>query len=132
MSKSKDLLTERVDLELSIDENNINAELMDQPLLYRKYSRLEAEAAAAMRAIETKLERAKAKAHLHFSKGSQKLKVRDVEALVMGDEDVIRLEQELIDAQELHSNMKGILVAFRQRHEALKDLSANIRKEIVD
>jgi hypothetical protein len=35
-----ELLTEPIDRELFIDEDNLNAELMDQPLLYRKYGKL--------------------------------------------------------------------------------------------
>ena len=131
MGKNSDLITETIELELSIDADNINAELIDQPLLYRKYSRLEAESAAQVRAIELALNRAEARAHLKFTKTGAKLKVRDLESLVATDETVQKLEDELQEALELHSNMKGVLVAFRQRHEALKDLSANLRKEIV-
>lgn len=132
MGKTRKLISERVDLELSIEDENINAELMDQPLLYRKYSRMEAEAAAAVKAIQLKLKNTRANIHLEHSKGGAKLKVKDLESIVDTNEEVIKIENELIEAEEMHSNLKGILVAFRQRHEALKEVSTNLRNEFKD
>lgn len=122
----------KIETELFIDQDNLNDELRDQPLLFRKYARLEAEAAKAVRAIELELDRTKAYCHIKISKENEKLKVADKEAMVKIDENVMQIEDELIDAMETHAEMKGILTAFRQRHDALKDLSANKRKELID
>lgn len=132
-STQKEILVDKIDQELFIDEQNLNSELMDQPLLFRKYARLEAEAAKAVRAIELKLDRIKSRVHLKIKVDVQnKVTVKDAEALVNVDEEVIKAQDELVNAMEVHDNMKGVLLAFRQRHDALKDLAANKRKEYAD
>lgn len=130
--KNQELITDRIDQELFIDIQNINHELMNQPLLFRKYARLEAECNRMVRALEAELERSKAKAHLDLLKQGSKMKVADMEATVLLDENVKVVQDKLIEAKEVQENMKGALLAFRQRHDALKDLSANLRKEYGD
>lgn len=130
--KSKSLITEPIDVELSIDEDQLNEELMNQPLLYRKWSTFEAGAATQVKKIELKLEHAKAQAYIEAKESGIKMTVKDLEAAVTLDEDVIKLNEQLIEAQEVLADMKTAVRAFLQRHDALKDLSANRRKELID
>jgi hypothetical protein len=46
------------------------------------------------------------------------------------DAEVQKLKTELADTEELEVEFEGIVKAFAQRVEMLKDLSANIRKEM--
>lgn len=131
-ARNQEIIVDKVDQELFIDILNINDELMNQPLLFRKYARLEAECNKVVRTLEVELERVKAKAHLDLLKSGAKLKVADAEATVLLDENVKVVQDKLIEAREVQEGMKGALLAFRQRHDALKDLSANLRKEYGD
>lgn len=122
-------------MRLQIDENNINKELMDQPLLFREYGKMEVEAGDAVRILEVQLERVKAQVHLEFMKQTatgKKMTVKDIESQVLTDERVTKVQDELLDAQQVHDDMRNLMLALRQRHEVLKDVSANLRKELED
>lgn len=127
-----DLLTEKIDTELFIDENNLNSELMDQPLLYRKYGKLKSRAHKNAKAIDIKLETMMAAARLEFKKSHTKATVAELDALVILDPRIQQLRQELLDAEEAHEDLENILYALRQRHENIKELCANVRKEMAD
>lgn len=129
--KNKSLITEPIDVELSIDEDELNEELMNQPLLYRKWSTFEAGAATEVKKLELRLEHAKAQAYLEAKESGIKMTVKDLEASVTLNENVIKLNEELIEAQEVLADMKTAVRAFLQRHDALKDLCANKRKELI-
>lgn len=130
--EQQSLVTDPVDLELSINEDNLNKELIDQPLKFRKWSRFEVEAAKALRLAELKLEHAKAKAYMNVKKQGGKMTVKDLEAAVALDAEVVSAQNNVLEAEEIHSDMKTAVKAFLQRHDALKDLAANRRKEIID
>lgn len=127
-----DLITEPIDRELFIDENNLNAELMDQPLLYRKYGKLKSKAHKNAKSVELKLEAVMAQARLEFKKSHSKATVAEIDALVLLDPKVQELQNQLLDAEELHEDLESILYSLRQRHENIKELCANIRKEMAD
>jgi len=114
--------------DLKIDKDNINEELMNQPLLYRKWSKILAEANRNVRIFEVELLRVKARAHAKYSQIGKK--VKEVESLVMLDDDVVEVYDELVEAEELAENLKGIVVSFRQRHDSLREVSMNLRKEV--
>lgn len=134
MLKTKQILSEDIDVELSINDDALNHELMEQPLKYRKWSGFEAKASKAVRNLNLQLEHAKSTAYVKAKSdaGTRKLTVKDLDAIVTLDADVMRLEAELIQAEEIHANMKTAVRAFLQRHDALKDLAANKRKELID
>lgn len=129
-AKRKDLIVEDADKELYIDQENLNEELMDQPLALRKWIKLKAQVNKRVRVITQKLKETEAKIHLQFSERGGR--VKDVESNVELHPDVIKLRNELIDAEELSEEYEGIARAFFQRHEALKEVCANIRKELAE
>jgi hypothetical protein len=131
MKDSKTIL-DQDDVRLQIDENNINKELMDQPLLFREYGKMEIEAGDAVRTLEVQLNRVKAKVHLDIMKNAAKFKVKDIENMVEIHADVVKVQDELLEAQSVHEDMRNLIMALRQRHEVLKDISANLRKELGD
>lgn len=118
--------------ELRIDPHRLNEELMDQPLYYRKWSEMLAGVAKKAKLAKLVLEEKKAEKHIQYSQDGMSRKVKEVESAVLLDADVKKLERELIDAEELVEKFSGILRAFHQRAEALKDLNANKRKELID
>lgn len=127
-----ELITETVDRELFIDADNLNEELMDQPLLYRKYGKLKSKANRNAKAIKNKLEAIMAAARLEFKRTNPKATVADIDALISLDPTVQTTQTELLDAEELHEDMENILYSLRQRHENIKEICANIRKEMAD
>lgn len=130
--KKREIIQDDPGRELSIDENNLNNELQDQALLFRKWTKLSAQVAKKAKAIKNHLEREKARLVVKFSSDGTGKKVREVEASISLDPEVIKLEDELVDAEELVDEYTGIVKAFYQRHEMLKDLCANKRREFID
>lgn len=131
-SRQRETVGDDVSLDLAIDEQNLNKEIMDQPLLYKKYSELDAQAQKALRSAELYLSQVEAAAHLRYSRSADKLKVKDVDSMVKTDEEVINAKQKVSELQEQADRIRGALKACYQRHDALKDLAANRRKELVD
>lgn len=126
------LITEEVDRELFIDADNLNDELMDQPLLYRKYGKLKSQANKNAKTVKNRLERVIGAARLEFKRANPKATVAEIDALVSMDPTVQQVQGELLDAEELHEDMENIMYTLRQRHENIKELCANIRKEMAD
>jgi len=124
------LVKNDIDMDLAINTDYINDELMDQPLLYRKWAEMSSQANKNVKIVNSRLDRIKAKYHLLFSK--EGLKVKEVESKVLLAEEVQQIEEELFKAEQLAEDLKGVVQAFRQRHESLRELSTNIRKEIED
>jgi F0F1-type ATP synthase membrane subunit b/b' len=71
-------------------------------------------------------------ARLEFKKSHPKSTVADIDALIMLDPRVQEVQQQLLDAEESHEDLESILYSLRQRHENIKELCANIRKEMTD
>lgn len=132
VEKKQDLILTPIDQELYIDDRILNQELIDQPLRFRKYVRELSKIQHKAKTIKLQLEQAKARAVNKFSCDGTGKKVKEIEAAVVLDLDVMRLEQELIDAEAMVDDYSGITKAFYQRHEMLKDLCANKRKELLD
>lgn len=129
MSK-KEIIFEDVDKELFIDNEALNEELMDQPLLLRKWIRIKAQVNKKVRIVQQKLKETEASVHLKCS--NEGGRVKDVESKVELDPEVTKLRYELIEAEALAEEYEGIARAFFQRHEALKEICANIRKELAE
>lgn len=130
---SKDVIVDDVAQELTIEEEYLNEELRDQPLRLRKWTRMEARVARKVKAIGNKLELAEAEAYQRARSSSKsKLTVKDLEIAVNLDPTVVELKEELEEAEEELQELKGVVKAFVQRHEALKEMCANIRKELID
>jgi hypothetical protein len=129
-NNKKEILKDQVEIDLSIDTENLNKEIMDQPLLFKKYSDLDAETQRAVRTAELQVARVKAEAHLKYSQKG--LKVKDVESMVDIDPVVVEVSNKLLELYETADKIRGIVKALYQRHESLKDLAANRRKELAD
>ena len=124
------LMNEPIDQDLFIDHSNLNEELLDQPLRFKKWSKLEAEASRAAKAAKIEAERVKATVHLQYAKEGGR--VSDIEAKVKIDDRVLKASEAQLEAEELHEQYKGFVRALHQKAEALKDLCANKRKELID
>ncbi len=130
--KSQELILEEVDQELFIEEESINEELRDQPLKFRKWSKLEAQCEKKVKSIRMSLENAEAEAYQAAKNEGEKKSVKDLEYEVRLDSEVQHLKKELDEAEHELADVKMIVKAFYQRHEMLKDLSANLRKDMMD
>jgi hypothetical protein len=130
--KPEGIIHESIDRELYIDINNINDELMDQPLLYRKYTQLKSNSFRNLSALKNKLEQIEATARLEFKKTHNKSTVAELDAMIALDPSVRDVQDQYLNAQEDFDNLEGIVYALRQRHEAIKELAANLRKEMAD
>ena len=125
-----ELIYEKVDQELMIDIKNINGELMDQALLMRKWTKAKSMASKRAKAIRNKLEYTKAQI---YRDGVRKgWRVGDIQAEVTVNPTVQELTNELTEAEFELEQLEGIVRAFHQKHDALKDLSANVRKGMED
>lgn len=127
MSKDNSLnLYDAVDTELMIDVKNLQGELMDQALLMRKWTKAKAMAAKRAKAIRGQL--AYTKGSLHKQLAAKGLRVGDIEASINTDPGMMKLNEELIEAEYEFEALDGVVRAFYQKHEALKELSYNTRK----
>jgi hypothetical protein len=127
MSKEQGVnLYDSVDSELLIDLKNLHGELIDQPLLMRKWTK--AKAIANKRTKQLRARLAHAKGNLHKQLAARGLRVGDIEAAINTDPNIINIQEELNEAEYEFEALEGIVRAFYQKHESLKDLSANIRK----
>jgi hypothetical protein len=124
------ILVEPADLELVINLNQLNKELLDQPLKYKKWTNLKAEANRVAKFLKLELKEREALAILKLS--SRKMTVDQRSAEVSLDPRVQEVQRKLIEAEEVAERFEGVVRAFYQRHEMLKDLSANKRKELID
>lgn len=119
-----------IEEELSINDLHLNEELMAQPLLMRKYTKEKAKLERKTKAIKNQLELKESSLKIVLSNDGKGRKVAEIEAMVIADGEVQKLRVELYDAEEQVSEYEGIVKAIAQRVEMLKDLSANIRKEL--
>lgn len=119
-----------IDSDLSVDKDYLNDELLSQPLLFAKWIRLSTQASKAAKLAKLDLKRVEAEVRLALS--GEKLRVADVDARVELNPDVVRSHEALMEAEELAEQYHGFVRAMGQRHEVLKDLCANKRKELID
>jgi hypothetical protein len=131
LTGKKEIIHEDVDMELRIDDRHLNEELMDQPLFFRKWTKLLSEVAKKARTIKLVLEETEAMLHTKLSSDGKGRKVKEMESIVALDSDVKRIKRDLIEAEGMVQEFEGIVRAFYQRHEMLKDLAANKRKELL-
>ena len=129
-SLPENVIHERADIELTIDDERLNEELMNQPLLYRKWSKLKSEVNRKAKIIKMKLDQVESQKYLTFAKDGGK--VKELESKIDSDEEIIKLKTELYEAEALAEEYDGIAKAFYMRHESIKELCANARKEIAD
>jgi hypothetical protein len=120
------VLYDAVDTELMIDVNNLSGELMDQALLMRKWTKAKAMASKRAKAIRGQL--AYTKGSLHKQLASKGLRVGDIEAAINTDPGMMKLNDELIEAEYEFDALDGVVRAFYQKHDSLKELSYNSRK----
>ncbi len=128
--KKQEPILDQIDLALVIDSQNLNEELMNQPLAFRKWTKLKSEVTARAKTLDEYFKRVKAARRMAIAKGGS-FKVKDLDAEVELDDEVRRAKADLIEAERLQEEYEGIVRAFWQRHEVIKELAANVRKEIV-
>lgn len=116
--------------ELTISDLHLNEELMGQPLLMRKYTKEFAKLKRQVKAIKNQLELKESSIRTLLWNDGKARKVAEVDAMVLSDVEVQKLRVELYDAEELQDEFEGIVKSIHQRHEMLKDLCANARKEL--
>jgi len=128
--KSKEIVKDDVELDLSIDFDGINDELMESALMLKKYGDFVTSALRKRKAVALKKDEIEA---LTYAKLSAKggMKVKELESHVTLSSDVQRLNRELLEAESQEDSLKRIYYAFKARHESIKELSANIRKEML-
>lgn len=125
------LKKEGIDQELHINDLHVNEELVAQPLLMRKYSRELASLKRKRDAIQRKLELQESTITMTLSRDGTGRKVAEIEAMVAADESVQKLKEELAESEEHVGEYEGIVKAVQQRHDMLKELCANLRKEML-
>ena len=126
----KKIIKDQVELDLSIDQDDLTDEIMNQPLLFKKYSDLDSECQRALNDCLNYLKLVEAEIHLKVSNDNPKMKVRDLEALVITNDKVQEIKAKLVELEEQASKIRGVLRAAQQRHDMLKELSYNKRKEL--
>lgn len=131
-AKRRELLKEGIDQELSIDDMNLNRELMDQALYFRKYTKELSKVQRKAKSIKITFEQAEARLYVKLSNDGKGRKVKEIESMVLLDESLSEIREQLHDAEQLVTEYEGIVKAFYQRHEMLKDLCANARRDMVD
>lgn len=126
---TQDILSDKLSMELHIDDTNLNVESMNQPLLYRKWSQLKAQIGKKVKILKLQLGRLEGQKYLEFGKMGGK--VREIESMINSDPEIITLQDQLAEAEALLEEYEGIVRAFWQRNESLKDLHANLRKDLL-
>ncbi len=129
MSKDQKIdLYDTIDTDLMIDIKNVSGELMDQALLMRKWTRAKAQANKIAKLL--KLQVAQAKGTLHKQLVAKGFRVGDIEAAKDTDPQIIKLSEELAEAESEAEALEGIVRAFYFKSESLKELSFNLRKGV--
>jgi hypothetical protein len=124
------IITDPAEIELYIDIDNLNGELQDQPLLMHKWAKIKSQAGRKVKAIKAQLYQMERKVYDKLSfKG---LKVKDMELMAKTDPEVLHVQSQLDDAEAEFEYLMDVVWCFKQRHESLKDLSANARKAMLD
>lgn len=129
--KKPELITTNLEHELMIDSEHLNDEIRDQPLLFRKWTNLLSQVQHKASMIKLHLEEREAELVTTFSGNGKGMKVKEIEAAVTLDPTIKQFRRELIEADTLVQEYEGIVRAWHQRHEMLKDLAANFRKELL-
>lgn len=119
-----------IDQELLINDVHLNEELMGQPLLMRKYTKELAGIRKKVKSISNKLDMKESAIKVVLSNDGRGRKVAEIEAMVIQDVEVQNLRIQLYDAEEMQDEYEGIVKSIAQRMEMLKDISANLRKEM--
>ncbi len=120
-----------IDQELRINDLHVNEELIGQPLLMRKYTRELSRLKKKVKAITNQLEMKESAIKIMLSNDGKGRKVAEIESMVISDVDVQKLRIERYDAEEMQDEYEGIVKSIAQRYEMLKELCANLRKEMV-
>jgi len=120
-----------IDEEIRINDLHLNEELMGQPLLMRKYTKELASLRKKVKGIKNQLELKESALKIVLSNDGKGRKVAEIEAMTIADASVQELRVQLYDAEELEDEFEGIVKSIAQRMEALKDLCANVRKELM-
>lgn len=126
------LLVDDMDFDLYINPDELNNELMDQPLRYAKWGKLKADANKKVKAIKHQLEITQSEVRRGIRNSNPSLKVAEIEGRIKEDEGVIRLQEELIEAEYIAERIEIATKAFYQRGDLLKELSTNRRRELID
>ncbi len=130
--KNREMITDDVEKHISIDDSRINEELQDHALHFRKYTKILSNLQKKAKAIKLKLEEVEATVYVRLSNDGQGRKVKEIDSMIVLDPEVAKLKRDLLDAEEMVSEYEGIVKALYQRHEMLKDLCANRRKDLLD
>lgn len=128
MSTQRVDLYDTIDTDLMIDIKNVSGELMDQALLMRKWTKAKANANKIAKLLKIQL--AQAKGTLHKQLVAKGYRVGDIEAAKDTDPTILKLSQDLAEAESEAEALDGIVKAFYFKSESLKELSFNLRKGV--
>lgn len=113
-----------------IDDSRLNEELLKQPLLFIKWVEISVKANQAAKAAKANLKAVEGETRLKYAQKG--VRVADVDAKVDTDKDVKEARNALYEAEATAEKLNSFVRAIYQRGEALKDLCANKRKELID
>lgn len=128
MSTQRVDLYDTIDTDLMIDIKNVSGELMDQALLMRKWTKAKANANKIAKLLKIQL--AQAKGTLHKQLVAKGYRVGDIEAAKDTDPTILKLSQDLAEAESEAEALDGIVKAFYFKSDSLKELSFNLRKGV--
>lgn len=116
--------------DLEINTNKINEELKKQAKLFYAYCKEKID-------LKTKIKYEKLDLQLLESFklktiDTSKLRAKEIEALLNQDDEIIKKKESIIDLESDLEDFENIIKSLVQKHECLKEISMNQRREIID
>jgi len=131
MSASKyredELILDDVSKDLLIDRDALNKELLDSSLLLKKYGEFKTRTYKKYKVVEQQLKNIEEDLFLR----AEGKNLKEKECRVGQNQSVRELRMHLIDADAEAKQFANYYAQFLTRHEAIKELCANVRKELV-
>lgn len=113
-----------------IDRENIDEELATVPIIFSYYYGLLVRAKRNLDDAKTRLEHCKARLGVDSrSSADKKLTAKNLEDIILANDDIASLTTDIDHKEEIYSYMKGICSTLEQRKDMLVQLSANKRQE---
>lgn len=116
--------------DLQIDVKNINNELKRQAQLFYQYLKKKTDMKTEIK--YQKMDLSLLEADYLKTKNTAKLKVKEIEALLMENDEILNKRERIIELEDMLEDFENVVKAMAQKHDCIKEISMNLRREIIE
>jgi len=129
----KRTLEDQIVEDLEIEEKKINLHLRTTPQLYYKYAELRSSAKTELKRLQLDLRLLKSQVTSNLIKfAKKKPTLKSIEIEISLDDEVVELEERIIELEDIIETYNNALNAINKKHESVRELSMNLRKDFLD